>query len=278
MGDIKRLLIRVFSPMIWRDRIKSRVNSLQETSAAKKKVRKNKGRFENDKALYCRLNQRDNFAFKEEYEYQVLGEWDMQAGYPSSYFWQDLWGARKIAENKPESHFDIGSRIDGFISHLMLLKIPVTLIDIRPLDKKIPGVDFYQSDATELKGIQDNSIESLSALCSLEHFGLGRYGDSIDPEACFKAFKEIQRVVKPGGYIYLSLPVGKERVCFNAHRVFDPATIIREFDACELEEYSVVDLDADPVLVRNCDLEKYKAAERGLDGLFCLRKCEKWTM
>lgn len=272
MGDIKGLLVRILSPVIWRNRIKSRFCSMQKTFETKEKIRENKKRYENDKALYCQLNKRENFTFKEEYECSILGEWDMQAGYPSSYFWQDLWGSQKIAEKMPERHFDIGSRIDGFISHLMLLKIPVTLIDIRPLDKKIPGVDFFQSDATELRGIKDNSIESLSALCSLEHFGLGRYGDSIDPEACYKAFKEIQRVVKPGGYIYISLPIGKERVCFNAHRVFDPTTIIHEFDACELEEYSVIDLEADPVVVRNCDVEKYRTTERGLDGLFCLRK------
>lgn len=272
MGSLKKIIIRLFSPVIWINRIKSRLHGMQNALEARRRKRENQKRYEKDKAAYCALNKRENFAFRQEYEIPILEEWNMQAGYPSSYFWQDLWGALKIKERMPERHFDIGSRIDGFISHLILLKIPVTLIDIRPLDKKIPGVDFFQSDATELKGIRDNSIDSLSALCSLEHFGLGRYGDPIDPEACYKAFKEIQRVVSPGGYIYLSLPVGKERVCFNAHRVFNPATVVQQFDACELEEHSVIDLEADPVLIRNCDLNKYNTVERGLDGLFCFRK------
>ncbi|PNJ92618.1 hypothetical protein CEP14_09860 [Cylindrospermopsis raciborskii C04] len=33
------------------------------------------------------------------------------------YFHQDLWAARKVYENKPENHIDVGSRIDGFVAH-----------------------------------------------------------------------------------------------------------------------------------------------------------------
>lgn len=233
-----------------------------------------KRKYEEDKEEYCKKNTRQEFSVEKKYEQPILTEWRGQAGYPSSYFWQDLWGAMRIAKRMPREHFDIGSRIDGFISHLMLLKIPVTLIDIRPLDKQIPGVKFLQADATELEGIGDASIESLSALCSLEHFGLGRYGDPIDPEACFKAFRSIQRVVKPGGYIYISVPIGKERLCFNAHRVFAPDTIIREFGDCILKEYTVVDLIQDPVLVENCPLNRYDEEEVGLMGMFLFQKKE----
>lgn len=86
--------------------------------------------------------------------------------------------------------------------------------------------------------IPDNSLESLSALCSLEHFGLGRYGDDIGPEACFKAFENICRKMKKGGNLYISVPVGRERVEFNAHRIFYASTIVSCFDEMELLEYS----------------------------------------
>ncbi len=91
-----------------------------------------------------------------------------------------------------------------------------------------------------MEGIEDNSLESLSALCSLEHFGLGRYGDPIDPEACFKAFKSIQRVMKSGGRAYISVPVGKsDKLAFNAHRIFRPETIDAESDQMELADLQV---------------------------------------
>ena len=276
MSRLEILLVRILKPIIRNEKIRYRLNVIWgKRPRIGEKIRiqiENKKKYENDKKIYSQMNRRENFIFKKEYEYPFLGEWRGQAGYPGGYFWQDLWGGLRIAEKMPVRHFDIGSRIDGFISHLMLLKIPTTLIDIRPLDKKIPGVEFIQADATELNNIADNSIESLSALCSLEHFGLGRYGDAIDPEGCFKAFHAIQRVVRPGGYIYISLPIGKERVCFNAQRVFNTNTIVEEFKSCHLEEYSVIDLTEDPVLIINCDLKKYNDAETSQMGLFCFRK------
>lgn len=235
----------------------------------------NRKKYYNDRKMYCQLNKRKDFEFKPENEYPILNEWNTSNGggvNSNSYLWQDLWGGKRVAEKKPARHFDIGSRVDGLITHLAVLNIPVTLIDIRPMDIKLPGVDFIQADATELNGIEDNSIESLSALCSLEHFGLGRYGDPIDPEACFKAFKSIQRVVKPGGYIYISLPIGKDRVCFNAQRVFNPSTVVREFSSCSLEEFSVIDADYNPALLENCDLQKYHNAKEWHMGLFIFKK------
>ena len=48
---------------------------------------------------------------------------------------------------------------------------------------------------------EDNSIESLSSLCIVEHIGLGRYGDIIDSFGSEKAINELKRVVKLGGTI-----------------------------------------------------------------------------
>lgn len=171
-------------------------------------------------------------------EYIIPMERIEEAGVISSYLWQDLWAARYIIDARPEIHYDIGSRLDGFITHLLGARIHVTMLDIRPLPTKIPGLDFVQADATNLDSIPDESLESLSALCSLEHFGLGRYGDPIDPMACFKCFDAIQKKMKPGGLFYLSVPIGKEHLEFNAHRVFAPSTIINSFQEMDLLEFS----------------------------------------
>lgn len=110
------------------------------------------------------------------------------------YLIQDLWAAAKIFEDGYNGkHYDIGSRVDGFITHLLAFGKKVVLVDIRPLPYYIKNLSFIQADATDLSEFEDNSIFSMSALCSLEHFGLGRYGDPIDPNACFKAIKAIQR-------------------------------------------------------------------------------------
>ena len=118
----------------------------------------------------------------------------------------------------------------------------MNFIDIRPLSETIEGLKFTQADATDLKGIDDGVIESMSCLHALEHFGLGRYGDIVDPKGYIKVAQSIQRVIRPGGVLYLSLPIGNEdKIVFNAHRIFSPSTIIGLFDCMDLEELTVVD-------------------------------------
>ena len=51
------------------------------------------------------------------------------------YFIQDIWAAQRIYKKKPNEHIDIGSRVDGFVSHLMVF-MKVKVIDIRPLSSK----------------------------------------------------------------------------------------------------------------------------------------------
>jgi hypothetical protein len=68
--------------------------------------------------------------------------------------------------------------------------------------------------------------DSLSCLHALEHFGLGRYGDPITPFGYQLGLANMAKILRPFGILYLSTPIGQERVEFNANWVFDPRTII----------------------------------------------------
>jgi SAM-dependent methyltransferase len=173
--------------------------------------------------------------------YPIVSDYKDSAGSASGhYFHQDLWAARKIYRRRPSSHVDIGSRIDGFIAHLLPF-MPVDVIDIRPLNSRIEGLRFVQDDATELRSFADGSVESLSSLHAAEHFGLGRYGDPIDPLAHVKFMKALGRVLAPGGRLYFSLPVGEERLQFNAHRILSPHTVLAAFAGLLLVDFAYVD-------------------------------------
>lgn len=194
---------------------------------------------EEDILKYTNINRDDDFSIDFTYLWPVITDKYANNGGGGAYFWQDLWGAKKVFENNPKVHYDIGSSVNGFIAHLLSFRGNVNLIDIRPTPQLIPGVSFTCADATNLEGIRDNSIESLSALCSLEHFGLGRYGVPIDPDAYLKACRAIERVMIPGGDIYISVPVGPQnRVEFNAHRVYHPKTVVDSFPNMNLVEFS----------------------------------------
>lgn len=186
------------------------------------------------------------------------------------YFHQDLWVARKIFAANPGEHWDIGSRIDGFIAHLLTFRT-VNVIDIRKLESKVSGLIFHQGDVTALQ-IADDSIESLSCLHAMEHVGLGRYGDSIDPWGCFKGMQELQRVLAPGGKLYFSVPIGKERVEFNAHRVFDPFTVIEAFSSLTLVEFAAINDMGD--LIEPAQPEDFRTI-RSACGLFVFEKPAK---
>jgi hypothetical protein len=172
--------------------------------------------------------------------FPILTDRRASAGFAGGhYFHQDLWAARKIFQRGPGEHFDIGSRIDGFIAHLLVF-MPVTIVDIRPLESEISGLTFLQDDATELARIESNSVGSISSLHVAEHFGLGRYSDPIDPDACFRFMDALERVLRPQGRLYFSVPVGRQRVEFNAHRVFAPTTILDRFSKLQLVSFSFV--------------------------------------
>ncbi len=179
------------------------------------------------------------------------------------YFWQDLWAASKIFERAPEEHFDIGSRVDGFILALLSFR-SVTMIDIRPLPVEVPRLHFRQANATALADFADQSIDSISSLHAVEHFGLGRYGDPIDPGAAARSMRELARVCRPSGRVYFSVPIGRERTCFNAHRVFGPSSVLAAFGDLTLASFAGVDNGR---FRTDCDPDDYRDADYAC-GLF----------
>ncbi|MFP3153788.1 DUF268 domain-containing protein [Lachnospiraceae bacterium ZAX-1] len=226
-----------------------------------------------DYEIYNKRNTRTDFAPLEDNMFCIVDDWCSFAGthMNDTYFVQDLWGARKVFKANPKEHYDIGSRVDGFIAHILSFNMKTTLIDVRPLETYgTENITFMQEDATLLLGIVDRSIESLSALCSLEHFGLGRYGDPVDPQADLKAFKSVQRVLCEGGNAYISLPIAEvNSLQFNAHRIYKPSFVVEQFSDMELIEFSHTSLQG---LVKNAPID-YKGDYAF--GLFHFRKLKE---
>lgn len=157
------------------------------------------------------------------------------SGYTKSeYFWQDLIVAKTIFARSPQKHVDVGSRIDGFVAHLASFR-EIEVLDIRPLSNKIPGVIFKQADLMNPLPELENYCDSFSCLHTLEHFGLGRYGDPVLVDGFKRGLENMVKILKPEGTFYLSVPIGVERVEFNANRVFSPTTVIELCKALKLE-------------------------------------------
>ena len=193
----------------------------------------------------------------------ILSDKAMSSGVAKGhYFHQDLWAARRIKEYKPIKHIDIGSRIDGFIAHLLTF-MNVTVIDVRSLDSKVNGLSFIQRDIMKPSSTQDLEADSVSCLHALEHFGLGRYGDPIDFEGWKKGIANITSIVCEKGRLYLSVPIGEQRIEFNAHRVFAPSTIINEVEQYGFSLYDFCFVDDNGDFFKSVNIEQAKHCDYG---------------
>lgn len=191
------------------------------------------------------------------------------------YFHQDLLVARKVYENQPKRHIDIGSRIDGFVAHVAAFR-KIDVLDIRKMTVKIPNISFIQCNImNELPGWLVGSYDSVSCLHAMEHFGLGRYGDPVKYDGHIVGFENLGRLLRPGGKMYLSVPIGPQRVEYDAHRVFSMRYL---FDLVTrdyvLDSFSYVndagDLVQDPLLSEK-DLDSNLGCTYGC-GIFELSK------
>ena len=154
------------------------------------------------------------------------------------YFYLNGWALRKIVNAAPTVHIDIGSQV-GF-ANSVAASLPTVFLDIRPLFDRMDGLVPVAGDIL-ICPIRDASVPSLSCLHVLEHVGLGRYGDDLDPNGSRKGAKELVRILAPGGDLYLGLPIGKPAEYFNAHRVHSPEVVIDYFADLELVTFAAVD-------------------------------------
>lgn len=172
------------------------------------------------------------------------------------YFYQGNWLARRLADVKPRQHVDIGSSV--LTMGVLSAHVPTIFVDYRPLVVRQSGLNCVAADILRLP-FADRSVQSLSCLHVIEHIGLGRYGDPLNADGARLAAEELQRLVGQGGTLYLSTPIGRERVFFNAHRVFAPATILSWFAQLQLTRFSYVSDEGalhenvSPVLVPGLD-------------------------
>ena len=150
--------------------------------------------------------------------------------------------AQEIFIEKPIKHVDIGSRIDGFITHVASYR-EIEVIDIRPVDLRIDNIKFLQLDfSKDLDKEFHNYCDSVSCLHTLEHFGLGRYGDAVDPDSFKKGLANLHLLCAPGGSFHFSVPLGDNVVFFNAHRTFNFKFLFELLNPLfELKSLSVID-------------------------------------
>ncbi|MDZ4829038.1 MAG: DUF268 domain-containing protein [Phycisphaerae bacterium] len=173
------------------------------------------------------------------------------------YVYHPAWALRVLLETRPDEHVDISS-ILAFAAMASAI-VPVRFYDFRPAPLVLSGLRCDRADLRALP-FDDRSIASLSCMHVIEHIGLGRYGDPIDPDGDGTALRELERVLAPGGTLLVVVPVGSPRVCFNAHRVYSRDAIVRRVPSLVLRSFALIpDAPApgkyDPGLIEGADAD-----------------------
>jgi hypothetical protein len=87
-----------------------------------------------------------------------------------------------------------------------------------------------QDFMSELDASLIESCDSASSLNAMEHFGLGRYGDTVNYDGHLVGLNNLYKMLKKNGKLYFAVPTGcPQRIEFNGHRVFSPEYLIKKF-------------------------------------------------
>lgn len=177
--------------------------------------------------------------------YPILNERTAETHFDSHYIYHPAWAARILAETGPSKHVDISSSL--YFCTMVSAFIPVDFYDYRPAELNLQNLQSKHADLTSLP-FEDNDIESLSCMHVVEHIGLGRYGDPLDPVGDLKAIAELKRVLAENGTLLFVTPVGKPTIRFNAHRIYSFEQIVSYFSDLCLKQFALVTDDGEFIL------------------------------
>ena len=154
-------------------------------------------------------------------EFTVIEEFrDDSQAHPVHYrTFECEFASEQISHIKPAKILDVGSYRDWLAG--VMAYYPVTTVDVRDRKSNLSNETIINQDVRYME-MADNSVDMVSTLHTIEHFGLGRYGDEFDPEGDSKAVSNFLRVIKPGGRFLFSVPVtaGQACIAFNSHRIY----------------------------------------------------------
>lgn len=184
---------------------------------------------------FARLSSDERLALRD--AYPQLHDRTSTTAIDPHYFFANGWAMRRIAARAPRLHMDVASQT--MFVNLLAAYVRVVFVDYRPLIERLAGLSPIGGSLANLP-FADQSLASVSCLHVLDNVGLGRYGDPVDPGLARRGFAELARVVKPGGDLYVAVPVGVPRVCFNAHRIHDPLAVPAMVAGLDLVDFSLV--------------------------------------
>jgi glycosyltransferase involved in cell wall biosynthesis len=231
-NSVTLTIYKAYKSLLARNKIKGQLKlfkTLQSTTT-------NRFTLQNTDNLFCAEDNTVNTTFDRQYVYHLA------------------WATRVVKQINPTEHTDISSLL--FFPTMLSAFVKVNFYDFRPAQLHLDNLESKPCDLTKLH-FQSNSIQSLSCMHTVEHIGLGRYGDPLDYDGDLKAINELKRVVAINGHLLFVVPIGKARIQFNAHRIYSYKQILSYFNEFQLKEFALIpDNEQQGGLIRNATEEQ----------------------
>ncbi|MCK4918254.1 MAG: DUF268 domain-containing protein [Candidatus Pacebacteria bacterium] len=199
-------------------------------------------------------------------KYPCLDDKSSSTKFDAHYIYHPAWATRILKKTNPKKHIDISSTLH-FCSIISAF-IPVEFYDFRPAQLNLSNLISKKANATSLP-FPDNSIGSLSCMHTIEHIGLGRYGDELNPNGDLEAISELKRILAKEGNLLFVTPIGKPKIMFNAHRIYSYNQIIEYFKDFKLKDFSLITDNGD--FIQNSDKKTSNEQKYGC-GCFWFKK------
>jgi hypothetical protein len=179
----------------------------------------------------------DRFLLSKQNLYPCLDDKTAETNFDAHYIYHPAWAARIIRDIKPEKHIDISSTLH--FCTILSAFVPTEFYDFRTAPLMLDNLKSMPADLTRLS-FGTNSIASLSCMHTLEHIGLGRYGDELDPDGDIKSISELMRVCSIHGNLLIVVPVGRKKLMFNAHRIYDAKEFAAYFENFTMLDFALI--------------------------------------
>ena len=216
------------------------------------------------------LKTKKRFDLNESDFYPCVDDNQKETYFDTHYIYHPAWAVRILQQTKPTEHVDISSTLH-FCSILSAF-LPVRFYDYRPANVMLSQLSTGFADLQNLD-FPVGSIPSLSCMHTVEHVGLGRYGEPIDYDGNIKAMLQLKKVLSNKGNFLFVVPIGEiPKIIFNAHRIYTFNQILEYFDGLILKEFSFIPDNAISVgMIKNATQEQIRGNKYGC-GCFWFSK------
>jgi len=126
----------------------------------------------------------------------------------------------------------------------------ITTIEYGTIQSEDPRIRaIHPSQLPALSAAGDTIFDCVASYSSIEHAGLGRYGDVLDPWGDLRVMAQMQCVTTPDASFFIGVPFGLDRIAWNAHRYYGPRRLPQLFANVRVDDTSEPQVQQNPASV-----------------------------